>query len=273
LLRVPSDSASETVNRYAIVTPQQRYSIKPQVPSGDALDDKEGVVTPDEQEPPMESQVSQSQAGRASKAHSQALTGAESMKTAPDPALSVEKTSFPPLADTSAQKSSGATDQSILKAVTETSTTKSIEALSSIKIGPIIREQKLKKATSILHGNGIDFQQVIEMEPIKVTRLLEGLYPPDKAQKRFKTIQHIVDSAFMIPEKGKIAIYVATYHDRAKAIQKLKQLAQKNLKVTAVATELKRKGTILVANRVDQSYIETITDQMSKLGLPVHVFK
>ncbi len=111
------------------------------------------------------------------------------------------------------------------------------------------------------------------MGQVKVTRLLEGLYPPDKAHKRFNAIQHVVDSAFMIPEKGKLAIYVATYHDRAKAIQRLKQLAQKNLKVTAVATELKRKGTILVANRVDQSYIETITDQMSKLGLSVHVFK
>jgi hypothetical protein len=131
----------------------------------------------------------------------------------------------------------------------------------------------LQEVTSILHGDGIDFQQITGMGPVKVTRLLEGLYPRGKVQKRFKAIKQVVDSAFVLAEKGKLAIYVATYHDRAKANQKIRQLAQKNIKVTAVATELKVKGTILELKKVNQSYIDKITDHMSKMELSVKVLK
>jgi hypothetical protein len=109
------------------------------------------------------------------------------------------------------------------------------------------------------------------MGTVKVTRLLEGLYTRDIAHKRFKAIHKVVDSAFIIPEKGKLAIYVATYHNRANAIQKIKELAQKNIKVTAVTTEIEMKGTILVVKQVDRPHIETIKNQISKMGLSVKV--
>jgi hypothetical protein len=214
MLRVPSDSESEAVNRYAVVAPQQRYIINVQERSGDSVGDG-GTVMLNNQEPPIDEQKSE----------------------------------------------------------TETTTTNPTEELYSIEIGPILREQELKKATSILHGNGFDSHQTLGVGAVKVTRLLEGLYTREMAHKRFKAIQNVVDSAFMISEKGKLAIYVGTYHNRAMAIQKIKQLAQKNIKVTAVTTELKMKGAILVVKQVDRLNIETITDQMSVMGLSVKVIK
>jgi len=66
---------------------------------------------------------------------------------------------------------------------------------------------------------------------------------------------------------------VATYHDFDKAIQKSKQLAQNNIKVIAVPTELKMEGTKLVVKQVRQPNISTVQDQVSKIGLPVKILK
>ena len=131
----------------------------------------------------------------------------------------------------------------------------------------------MKKASSILHNNGLEFQQTAGVKTVTITRLLEGLYTRDQANKRFKEIQKIVDSPFILSEKGKFAIYVATYHDQKRANQRIKQLAQKNIKVTAVTSELQLKGTILVVKNVDGPNRQTITDQMSKMGLSVKVGK
>jgi regulatory protein YycI of two-component signal transduction system YycFG len=66
---------------------------------------------------------------------------------------------------------------------------------------------------------------------------------------------------------------VATYHNRDKAIQKSKQLAKNNIKVTAVPTDIKMKGTKLVVKQIEQQNISAVQDQMSKLGLPVKILK
>jgi hypothetical protein len=273
LWRTPSDTGTETVNRHTVVPPQQRYAIKTQPPSGDTSADEKVAVTLDEQALPVESPTPQRQVGQLSQTNNQTPTRAEITKTAPTAVLSEEKPSSLSAADTRAQKSSVQKDLRVQKAETETTPAKPVDALYSIKIGPIIEKQELQEAMDILQGQGIDFQQVVGKGPVKVTRLLEGLYPPDKAHKRFNAIRKVVDSAFILAEKGKLAIYVATYHDRVKANQKIQQLAKKNIKVTAVATELKMKGSILVVQDVGGSTIETITDQMSKMGLSANVLK
>jgi uncharacterized protein YfcZ (UPF0381/DUF406 family) len=156
---------------------------------------------------------------------------------------------------------------------TAAATTTPIQELYSIEVGPVIGDRDLKKASSILHSNGLEFQQTPGIKTVTVTRLLEGLYTRVSANKRLKEIQEVVDSPFILSEKGKFAVYVATYHDRKKANQKIKQLAQKNIQVTAVTTELQLKGTILVVKKVDGSHRQKITDQMSKIGLSVKAGK
>jgi hypothetical protein len=272
MLRVPSDSESEAVNRYAVVAPQQSYIINVQERSGDSAGNG-GTVTPDNQEPPIDEQKSQIHAAQLPQEQSKTPGGSEHPEIAVYPTLSEEKTASVTSREISDQESSGTKEHRVLNSETETTTTNPIEELYSIEIGPILREQELKEAISILHGNGFDSHQTLGIGAVKVTRLLEGLYTREMAHERFNAIQNVVDSAFIIPEKGKLAIYVGTYHNRAMATEKIKQLAQKNIKVTAVTTELKMKGAILVVKQVDRLNIETITDQMSVMGLSVKVIK
>ena len=119
----------------------------------------------------------------------------------------------------------------------------------------------------------IEYQKTTGVGSVKAIRLLEGLYSRTEVKKRLKEIQKLVASPFVLREKGGMAIYVATYYDRAKAEQKIKQLAQKNIHVTAVDAELKKKGPILTIPNSTQSNIDTIIDQMSKIGLSVEVSK
>jgi hypothetical protein len=70
-----------------------------------------------------------------------------------------------------------------------------------------------------------------------------------------------------------MAIYVATYYDRGRAEKEIKQLARKNIRVTAVDTELKKKGTVLIIPNCTQANIDTITSQMSGMNLQVEVSK
>jgi hypothetical protein len=225
LFRVPSDSKSGTVIRYAISAPQQRYRIKTQVPFVESA----GTQTLDDPKPSADARKPQGPDAQLAQRQAEATTGSEHTQLA--------------------------------------------EELGSIEIGPIVREQELKEATSILRGNGFNFQQALGVGTVKVIRLLEGVYTRDIAHRRFEELQHSVDSAFIIPEEGKLAIYVATYRNRAKAMQKLQQLAQKNITVTAVGTEIEMKGTILVVKHLDPTNIEMIADRMSKMGLSVNVNK
>lgn len=156
---------------------------------------------------------------------------------------------------------------------TETTHIPELNKLYSIKVGPFLREQELKEATRILNQNGFDFKQVTGVGPATVTRLLEGVYPRNKAFKRFKEVKQSIDSAFIMPEDGKLAIYVASYHHRARALRQLKQLAQKQIQVTAVTTEITMQGTILVVQQVDSQHIDTIVEQMSPMGLSVKVIQ
>jgi hypothetical protein len=50
-------------------------------------------------------------------------------------------------------------------------------------------------------------------------------------------------------------------------------LAKNNIKVTAVPTDIKMKGTKLVVKQIEQQNISAVQDQMSKLGLPVKILK
>jgi hypothetical protein len=222
---------------------------------------------------PIESQTSQRQVA-------QLLDGQRTVRTRSEPTeievsskLSKEKP--PPVAITETSSHVPGSTKEHRAPISETAiaAAPTTKALRSIEIGPIITEQALKKATSILYRNGFNFQQTSGKGTVKVTRLLAGVYPREKVHKRLKEVQDVVNTAFIIPENGKFAIYVATYRDRAKAIQRSKHLAQKKINVTAVETEIEMKGTILVINQVGGSSIETITDQMSQMGVSVVINK
>ena len=272
LLHTPPDSVPQAITRHRVVTPQQGNTFKIQIGSDDQIDNGE-IVKPGDQEPLIEKQKTSSEGTQLFREKSKTPIVSEQTEIATDPALSDEKTASHTLMETSDQESSDAKNHGTLNSGTAAATTKPIQELYSIEVGPIVGDRDLKAASRILHSNNLEFQQTPGMKTITVTRLLEGLYTRENANKRFKEIQEIVDSPFILSEKGKFAVYVATYRDQKKANQKIIQLAQKNIKTTAVTTELQLKGIILLVKDVDASNRQTITDQMSKIGLPVKLGK
>jgi hypothetical protein len=155
----------------------------------------------------------------------------------------------------------------------ETATKNPIEEIHSVEIGPIFSAKKLEQAIDILRENGLEHELVSDMATVSVIRLFEGSYTHDTAQQRLKEIQEVVKTAFILPEKGKRSIYVATYQDQDKAIEKSKQLSEKNIKVTPVSTEIKIKCTNLVVKQFEQSKMTKLQDQMLKIGLSVNKLK
>lgn len=144
------------------------------------------------------------------------------------------------------------------------------DALMTVQVGPCTNKGLLEQADEILHDLGCDPGQAMGTRMIQVTRLLEGVYLPEAAYTRLKAIKKSVD-AFVLPEDGKLAIYVGSFHDHEKALHRAQVLAEKNIQVTPVAAEIERQGRVLVMQPVDRRTARTISEQMSKIGLTAKV--
>ena len=273
ILRSSPNPEPEPVTRHTVVATPQSHAIKAQAHSGNPIDNRTGKESQNNQGATTEDEKIQSQNAASTQEQNVSQAGAEPIEIAATPLVSKEKGSTVISPEMPDQKSSGINDENIVNLKTETTTDIPIPELYSIEIGPIFRKHELKEATNILHDNGLNPEKIVEMGKVEAFRLFEGSYTREQANKRLMEIRKVVDSAFVIPEKGKLSIYVATYHDFDKAIQKSKQLAQNNIKVIAVPTELKMEGTKLVVKQVRQPNISTVQDQVSKIGLPVKILK
>ena len=144
------------------------------------------------------------------------------------------------------------------------------DMLNSIEIGPCNKERVMAQAIDRLQDLGFDAQSTLCTSRVKVTRLLEGRYIPESAYVRLKTIRKSVD-AFVLPEGDKLAIYVGSFHNYEEAIRYAQLLAEKNIEVTPIAAEIDMQGKMLIVQQVDRLSAETISEQMSQIGLTAKV--
>jgi hypothetical protein len=271
IFRSPPDSDSKTVIHGSVESPPQTFRINSQPRSGGLVGNKDEEIALNEKKHPIGTQRSQDPVTQLPEGQSTTTIGSEPTKIAESSTISKENTPPVTSTETYSQVPSYKKEHQAQKLETTIAAVSPTMTLSSVEIGPIITEQELKKVSSILHRNGFDFQHAPGVGNVKLTRLLYGVYSREKVHRRFKEVQDVVDTAFIIPENEKFAIYVATYRDPAKAIQRLKDLAQKNIHATAVATEIEMKGTILVMKQVSESSIEPITEQILKMGLSIKI--
>ncbi len=144
------------------------------------------------------------------------------------------------------------------------------DALCSIEIGPSISKQLLEQAKKILRNNGVDVQQKPGIGIVKITRLLEGVYPPDKARLRLEELKPFSE-IFVLPERGNVAVYAGSFQNPKNAVRYAQLLAEQNIHVTPVSAEIEIQGVMLVVQQVYRKTAETISKQVSKLGLNVKV--
>jgi hypothetical protein len=261
LLRIPSDSKTEEVTRRTVVTPQKIDVASNQIRLDVKPDKGDAATMAADQNLQLKDQLQDKEPDVAS-GESQVVQEAAS------PEASQEQTPSTSAPEVKDEDSTASTDSDIAKTPSEV-----VAQTHSIQIGPILKASKLKQATQVLQKNGFEYQQTTGEGSVKAIRLLEGLYTRSKVKERFKAVQKLVPSPFVLREKGGMAIYVATYYDRARAEQKIKQLAKKNIQVTAVDIELKKKGSMLTIPNSTPSHIDIITNQMSEIGLSVEIKK
>ncbi len=270
ILRTSSVSEREAVIRHAVAATPQRHAIRIQTHSVDSIVNGGEKEAKNDQDTPIEEQKTQSQDVGLAQGQNVSQTGAKPMEIATIPLVSKEKAPTVALTKMPDLESNGTNDH---KLEIKTTTNATIHGIHAIEIGPIFTGHDLKEATGILYGHGLDPEKISEMGTVKVVRLFEGSYTRVLAQKRLKEIKKVVNSAFVMLEKGNLSIYIATYHDRDKAIQKSKQLAKNNIKVILVPAEIKMKCTKLVVKQIEQPNISTVQDQMSEMGLSVNILK
>lgn len=138
--------------------------------------------------------------------------------------------------------------------------------LCSMKIGPCINRRELNQADAILRKYGFDIRLISGIGPVRFIRLREGVYPAEKAYTRLRELRKKVP-AFAMPEGGKLAIYVGSFRKVENAVHHTELLAQKGITVTPVVVQIKKRGTVLLVQKVDRQTGEKVAEQMSTLGL------
>ncbi len=266
MLRMPSNRETEEVTRRTIVVPKQIHTIKDQAHLGDGAGNGVTVTAEIDQSPPRQDSKLDPKRNTisAESQHVEVVAALDVTGSKSDPVIA------PDIPD---GVHTATAEHQALESESKPIPPETKSDIYSIEIGPITKASQLKQATQFLQTNGYQFQQTSGAGTIKVIRLLEGLYTRASVKERFKTVQKVVNSAFIVKENGKRAIYVATYHDSAKANQRIKQLAQKDIQVTTIDAELKMEGPIFVLKNMDQSNTEAIRNQMSDIGLSVEVSK
>jgi hypothetical protein len=144
------------------------------------------------------------------------------------------------------------------------------DQLCSIEIGPSLSPHLLKKADKILRNNGVDGQQKSVIGKFTFIRLLEGVYPPDKARLCLKELIPICE-AFVLPKGDNLAVYAGSFQNPQNAVRFSQMLAQKDIHLTPVSIELETQGQILVVPKVYRKTAESISEEVARLGLNAKV--
>ena len=158
-------------------------------------------------------------------------------------------------------------DNLVLKTESETTDPAKLYPLYSIKVGPCINKLELEKADKIVHSHGFNARQTSGTGTVRFIRLLEGVYTTDEALKRLKALKKIVNSAFLLPEGGQLALYAGSFHESDRAICFKELLGQKQIEVSMVAAKIEMQGIMLVVQLVDRQTAEMIVEEMSTIGL------
>jgi adhesin transport system outer membrane protein len=146
-----------------------------------------------------------------------------------------------------------------------------VSELYLVKIGPCNHKPLLKKAHKVLDSHGIEAQSTEGTGTVRITRLLEGIYPTKEALKRLKALKETVETAFILKEGDQLALYAASSQDAKRASRYADRLAQKGIKVTPVEDEIEMQGNILMAQHLDKQSAEAISEEIGQLGLSAKI--
>ena len=139
--------------------------------------------------------------------------------------------------------------------------------LFTVSVGPFINDEELQQAISRLQELGFQSQERPGRGQVSMIRLLEGVYPAAEAKIHLAALKKVVNSAFLLPDGDKLALYAGSFHQESRARQMQGDLVHEMINVSLINSEVIMDGTMLVALQADQKTAREVVVHISGFGL------
>lgn len=154
---------------------------------------------------------------------------------------------------------------------TESPATVVAEPAHRVLVGPFISQGDLERAARLLRERGFDPQQERGSGTVDMIRLLEGIYPLAQAQERLEEIRADYSSAFLLPDGDRWALYIGSFSDRERARRQQRELAERQIQVAQVDSQLTIEGPLLVVARSGLQAAEEVAAEVNSSGLRARI--
>lgn len=145
------------------------------------------------------------------------------------------------------------------------------EPLYRVEVGPIVSNDELERATALLIDKGFRPRPQPGTGTVDMIRLLEGIYPLAQAQERLAQLRAEFPTAFILPDGDRWALYIGSFSDRDRARSQQRTLAERDIQVAQVDSQLTMSGTLLIVAHADEMTAEGIAAEIRSSGLRARI--
>lgn len=145
------------------------------------------------------------------------------------------------------------------------------EPVHRVLVGPFIGQGALERAAGLLRERGFEPHQQYGSGTVDMIRLLEGIYPLEQAQQRLEEVRKEFASAFLLPDGERWALYVGSFSDRERARRQQRELAERQIQVVPVDSQLTMEGPLLIVVRSGLQAAEEVAAEVNASGLRARI--
>ncbi len=145
------------------------------------------------------------------------------------------------------------------------------EPVYRVLVGPFISQRALERADELLREGGFQPEQQRGTGTVDMIRLLEGIYPLAQAQQRLEEIRNEISSAFLLPDGDRWALYIGSFSDRDRARRQQLDLAERQIEVAQVDSQLTMEGLLLVVVRIGLKAAEEVASDINTSGFRARI--
>jgi len=157
------------------------------------------------------------------------------------------------------------------QAVAESPPVEVTEPVYRVLVGPFISQRALERAEELLRQRGFQPERQRGSGTVDMIRLLEGIYPLALAQQRLEELRNEFASAFLLPDGDRWALYIGSFSDRDRARRQQRDLAERQIEVVQVDSQLTMEGPLLVVVRSGLNAAEEVATDINTSGLRARI--
>lgn len=145
------------------------------------------------------------------------------------------------------------------------------EPTHRVLVGPLVNQRDLAQAAALLRERGFEPHQQHGSGTVDMIRLLEGIYPQAQAQQRLEELHKEFSSAFLLPDGERWALYIGSFSDREHARRQQRELAERQIQVVPVDSQLTMEGALLIVARSSLQAAEEVAAEVNAVGLRARI--